>query len=433
MFTNKKQEGMKEKKEEIMSLSEIENDLTPAKTKDWVNGESGELIRLVDLQHTKSKLVGMKKKYSSLKITKENYKKEGADAEKILRQTRCLLQNIHKKNNKYLNDTKNEEKKMFDELILEIEPVEKRLKSEISIIENSVKFEKEEKEKAEEKRKKEIEDNLSEWDINLGKMLSSIKNEEQLEVFDKTLSELKDRFPAFEEFEFKAKRIYAVFSGRRSEAVNFIDEVKKLAEDKKKIEEQKEELASKREKILDFRANQLSKRGFIFSGSERISFIREGSLLKIDVEKVLSLDEVDWTVELDRIDLEIKLFEENKSKEVEKSVSDIKEQWKDLVEVFKGFGGVMSTKLKGNHIPTKEDIDNLKKATEEIHKKKKAQKMKEVKTEIEPWQSEFLKFIAGFEKRVKSSKFVNNESEAIMYNLINRFEEVINEVLGEFN
>lgn len=417
-----------------LEIIEIEADLTPAKMKDWVNGEDGEIIRLVDIEHTKEKLSKMAEKYQTLVITKDNYKKEGAEAERSLRDTRYLLQNVHKKNNKYLNEVKRQEKEVFDSLISVIQVVEDRLKGEISAIENVVKKEKEEKEKAEELRKKKIEDNLAEWELNLGKMLGAIKNDEQLLEFDNSLNDLKDSFETFEEFEFKAKRLHAVFTGRRSEAVNVIEEAKKLEEDKKKIEEEKAQLAAKKDKILNFRISQLKARGFEDNMMDHPSVMNESIDEYFKAERILAADEVDWTVILDEIDVKIKESQVNKDEEAKKAVIDAKKKWNDLIDVFKGFGGDIKVwKLKKDEVPTDKDIEKLKVATEHLQAQKRLLKLQGVRNEIEPLQNEFLDFIAGFEKRVKEVEFKNPESKTILENLINRFEDVVNEVLGEVN
>lgn len=401
---------------------EIEELLTPAKLKDWVNEEDGAVIRLVDIEHTKKALKGLANKYKELKITRENYKEEGANAERELRETRYALQKIHKKNNKYLNDVKREEKSLFDSLILITEEVEDRLKGEINAIEGSIKKEKEEEENKERLRVEKIESLLEEWEKNLNTMLTAIENEKQLQEYDKSLDELSESFSHFEEFEFKAKRIHAVFTGRRSEAVDRIETAKKIEADKKEVEEAKKQLEAKKEKIVKYRSGKLLELGFIQQGN---GMFNEALSLRITNDEIFDKDEVDWA---EYIEQTVSDIEKKKNEALEL----IQSQWKDALIIFESLGGDTKS-YKEVKIPTHEDLERLRKHNFQLQKKTKMLKIEGVKNEIKPLQDNLLKTLGVFEDKIDKTSFEHEESRTIMKNLMERFAEVINEVLGEVN
>lgn len=412
-------------------VEKIEQSLSPAKLKDWVQDEDGSLIRLVDIAHTKEKLTELANKYSTIKITRENYKKEAAAAESELRQTRYLLQNIHKKNNKHLNDVKREEKEVFDSLISIVEVVEKRIKEEIVAIDLVVKKEKEEAEKAEELRIQKLNDNLSGWEVNFSKALTAIKTDSELAEYDKMLEEFEAIFPNFMEFEFKAKRLHAVFKGRRSEAVDTIAAIKKQEDDKKAVEEEKAKIEARKEKVFNFRIGQLEARGFVEPHDYPVIFNDELGL-KLTNEDILAYDEVDWTIFLDEIDQKIKDHATKNEQDAKDAVIKARNEWNELLDVFKGFGGdTTAWKLKKDEVPTSDDIEKLKEATKAIQAQKRMLKLEGVRSEMKLLKDEFISSIQLFEEKVKSTKFEHPETLSIFQNLINKVEVAINEVLGE--
>lgn len=414
----------------MKEVEKIEGSLSPAKLKDWVSDEDGSMIKLVDIEHTRESLKDIADKYKHLTVTRENYKGEGLEAETALKRIRYVLQNIHKKNNKYLNDVKREEKEVFDGLIAIIEGTEKRLKSEITAIEEQVKKEKEEAEKAEENRIKRLEENLAGWEENFNKVLTAIKKDEQLEEYDLMLEEFEGLVPSFLEFEFKAKRLLAVFKGRRSEAIETIAEIKKQEEDKKAVEEEKAKIEARKQKVFDFRLKQLESRGFVKMNTP--SVVNDELNILLTMDEVLEHDEVDWTVFLDDIDEKIKEKKANDEKQLKESAEKAVKDWNELVDIYQGFGGDVNTwKLEKDQIPTEDDIERLKEATKQLQAQKRMLKVQGVREEMTPLKDEFISLVRGFEKRLAETKFEHFETRDIFKNLIGKVEGAINETLGE--
>lgn len=417
----------------MKEVEKIEGSLSPAKLKDWVNDEDGSMIKLVDIEHTRESLKDIADKYKHLTVTRDNYKGEGLEAETALKRIRYVLQNIHKKNNKYLNDVKREEKEVFDGLIEIIEGTEKRLKSEITAIEEQVKKEKEEAEKAEENRIKKLEENLTGWEENFTKVLTAIKKDEQLAEYDVMLEEFESLVPSFMEFEFKAKRLLAVFKGRRSEAVETIAEIKKQEEDKKAIEEEKAKIEAKKDKVFDFRLKQLLAKGFEQDKLNMPTVVHsELKDLWLTRETILDFDEVDWTEYLESLDEQIKEKKANDEKSLKESAEKAVKDWNELVDIYQGFGGDANTwKLEKDQIPTEDDIERLKEATKQLQAQKKMLKIQGVREEMNPLKDEFISLVRGFESRLAGTKFNHFETRDIFKNLINKVEVAINETLGE--
>lgn len=408
---------------------------TPSKLKDFVNGENGELIRLVDIGNTRDELTKLALKYKHLKVTKENYKREGADAERTLRETRYLLQNIHKKNNKFLNDVKTQEKTTFDSLIALIQGEENRLKSDIKAIEDEEKRLKEQEEAKREAEKKRVDELLSSWDENLEKMLLNIKSDEQLDVYDKSLEELKEILSEFDghDREFEFKRLFAKYSGRRTEAVKNVEQIKKEQEEKRLFEEDKSKFESTKKKVFDFRVSQLEKKGldkntdgFFIVGSKKEKIYTE--------EMISDSDEVEWFQILEEIEEENKVVEEDKKSEASMALSEMLTKWNEMIDVFIGLGGNASSwELAKDELPNQDKIEALRKATIQLHEQKKMLKEQKVKAEINPFQTEVLEFFQSFEARVKEAKFENPETMIVLNTFIDKVSGVCNEVFGEVN
>lgn len=417
----------------MKEVEKIETALGNAQLKEWVKDEEGSMIKLVDIEHTRESLKDIADKYKHLTVTRENYKGEGAEAETALKRIRYMLQNIHKKNNKYLNDVKRDEKEVFDGLIQIIEGTEKRLKSEITAIEEQVKKEKEEAEQAEANRVKKLEENLVGWEENFNKVLTAIKKDEQLAEYDVMLEEFETLIPSFSEFEFKAKRLLAVFKGRRSEAVEAIAEIKKQEEDKKAVEEEKAKIEAKKDKVFDFRLKQLLAKGFEQDKLNMPTVVHpELKDLWLTRENILEFDEVDWTEYLETLDSQIAEKKASDEKELKASAEKAVKDWNELVDIYTGFGGdANSWKLEKDQIPTEDDIERLKEATKQLQEQKRMLKLQGVREEMNPMKDEFIALVRGFEKRLAETKFNHFETRDIFKNLITKVEGAINETLGE--
>lgn len=413
-------------------------------------GEDGQFITLVDLEQTKVILTDLAEKYKGLEVTKENYKKEGAEAEKELRQTRYALQRIYKSNNAFLNDIKKSEKDTYDGLIELIEPQEKRIYDQVNAFKEIEAKAKEEEARKEKERVEKIEQALKEAEFAMEKAIIQGKTQEDLADYDKFLEEFKNSFETFEEMEFKAKRLHAIYTAKRSQLVTQIEEYEDLERKRKEQAEKDEKRAEQLAKIYEARKALLIKKGFELTHLD--TFMAFG--LEYSIKEVKDKDEVDWYDLVELIDEKIakakeeaeakekaekeererkeKEEQERKEKEERDALIKARKDWDDMVIQYQALGGEPKLwKLRKDEIPSKEEVADLVKALKDLHAQKRLLKQKEVKADIEPYKDEVLEFLKGLDAKISGEKFKNIESKTILENFKNRTLEVINEVFGE--
>ena len=387
-----------EKNEEVKVLT-VDQALETVEIKDVATGENGELVKLVDVEHTRGIIVQLSKKYKKLVVTKDNYKKEGAEAEKILRQTRYSLQKVSKSNISILNKAKKEDKELFESLIDIIQPIEEKLKIGIEEFKDIAQREKELQEKLEEEKIKNITNKLKDLDVWFEKKIVTAKTQEDIIEYNLELDNLEKEFESFGDFEFDAKKIHAAFIGRRKEIELRVKEVSELEEERLQREKNKGVILEMRIKTLlemDYKNDPQS---------EKLTGVKN-----FTHSEILGFNEIEWYKTLDEV--------------------KIKGIWDGLLVVFKGFGG--NTSIYSNiEIPTKEDIESIKSKTIELQTKKNLAKKKDVNEEITPFRNEMLEFISKYNKKFSETEFKNKESKDILNNFINEIENAVNKVLGE--
>lgn len=413
-------------------------------------GEDGQFITLVDLEQTKVILTDLAEKYKGLEVTKENYKKEGTEAEKELRQTRYALQRIYKSNNAFLNDIKKSEKDTYDGLIELIEPQEKRIYDQVNAFKEIEAKAKEEEARKEKERVEKIEQALKEAEFAMEKAIIQGKTQEDLAEYDKFLEEFKNSFETFEEMEFQAKRLHAIYTAKRSQLVTQIEEYEELERKRKEQAEKDEKRAEQLAKIYEARKALLIKKGFELTHLD--TFTAFG--LEYSIQEVKDKDEVDWYDLVELIDEKIakakeeaeakekaekeererkeKEEQERKEKEERDALIKARKDWDDMVIQYQALGGDPKLwKLRKDEIPSKEEVADLVKALKDLHTQKRLLKQKEVKADLEPYKDEVLEFLKGLDGKISGAKFKNIESKTILENFKNRTLEVVNEVFGE--
>lgn len=414
-------------------------DNLPTKLKEIAKkGEDGQFITLVDIEQTKTILSELSKKYKGLEVTKDNYKNDALKAEKELRQTRYALQRIHKSNNAFLNEVKRGEKETYEGLISLIQPEEKRIYTDISVFKEKAKREKEEVERKEKERIDRIEKTLKEAEFSLEKALIQGKTDDDIKKYDEFLDELKSQFADFEEMEFKAKRLHAIYTAKRGGLEKQVREWQEMEEKRKEEAEKAKIRAEKALKIFKARESYLIKKGLKQDNGNLT-----GHGLTYKEEEIKEKDEVEWydiQEEVEKTILEYKKRkqEEEKEKKAEKekreieALKDALKHWSDLLTIYKGLGGdVKLWKLKKNEIPSKKDVEELTKATKELHKKQKRIKLERVKKEIKPFKDEILNFIDEMEHKIDEAKFNHSETRSILKNFTTSTKKIFNNVFNE--
>lgn len=428
------------KQEEIKDgeLVAVEQVLEAQTLREIGKGDQGQYINLVDIEGTKETLVDLAGKYKDLKVTKDNYKTIAKKAEQELRQSRYALQRINKGNNAFLNDIKKKEKELYEELIGLIKPEEERIYKDIAVFKEAAKKEKEEKERIEKERIEKIETALKQAELSLEKALVSAKTDEDLLGYDKFLEELKASFETFEEMEFQAKRIHAIYTAKRTEAAKQVEEAKLMERQKKELAEAEAKLEQQRERVYQARKKQLKKLGFSIKSGKVSGF----GLSKTETG-IKELGEVDWYEFLE--DAEGKIEEhlaavekatkeekERKEKEEREKLLEASKAWDELLVTYKGLGGDPKLfKLRKGQTPSKKDIEDLTTATRQLHKEKKEAMLVEVRVEIEPYKDKVLELLKELEGDSAKAEFKHAQSKDIVENFRGRVLEVVNEVFGE--
>lgn len=402
-------------------IEKIEEILDTVKLREFAKGTNGEFVTLVDIQHTKSLLKKQAEKYKDLVITEENYKKEGAAAERELRESRLALSKIHKSNNSILNQVKRDEKETYESLIEIVQPGEVRLKTAIVEIEDKVKIEKERKRKLEEERVDNIKKELEKEKSDFESMISKGRSKEDLVSYNQKLDSLEERFEGFGEFKFEAERIHAIFTGRRKELEKQISDFEELERNKIESEKKKKEEEEFKNQILELRISELVERGFehikhLSVLSNKVSEITENDLK--------SLSELEWFNKKKEF---IERFKESE-KQKEKQLS---ERWESIVSDLRKINvNVKDYELKEGQVVTEKQIQDLKDLYDLEKQKTKVQIAKSVLSEIDPFKNEILRFISSFEKKINSKDFKQAKSKEILTSLVDSIEKDVNDILG---
>lgn len=435
---------------------QIEEVLTPEKLKE-ITGEEGQYIKLVDVTQTEDIIKQLAVKYKSLEVTGENFKKEAAEAEKELRQTRYALQRIQKGNNQFINKVKKEEKELFDNLIGFIQPEEERLKAEILKLEEAERKAKEEAERKEKERIERINKALKDAEIFIESILLKGKTKEDLKKFDDFLTVFRDDLENFEELEFKAKRIYAVANARREELEQAVLDFERMEAEREALKAELEEQEKKKVKVLQMRGQILEKIGFKkqngrFDLNGFYSFL-EHEVAEADELKFFEIQQKaieqkakaeEKKEEEKRKKAEALKAEEQRAEEVRKqaeqdNIKQSRKAWDEMFTIFCGLGGDPTKfRLKSNEFPSKKDIKRLREETDRLHKKKreeeakmKKEKAQEVKKELQPFVNEILHFMGEIENKVAASKFEHKETQQVLNSFISKSELLANTIFGE--
>lgn len=393
-------------------------------------GKEGKFIALVDLNETKAILTELSDKYKDLEVTADNYKKEGAEAEKELRQTRYALQNIHDGNNTFLNNIKKAQKQTYDGLIAIIEPQEERIYKEVNAFKKIEEDKKKEKEEAEKKRIERIEKALKEAEFSLEKALIQGKTQEDLDNYDKFLEELEKSFPTFEEREFEVKRMHAIYTAKRlllEEQIKKCIEAEKIRQEQEAKDKKRQEQA---DKIYEIRKTKLIEAGLSFD--EKTGVFTAFDKFTYTKEEVKAKDEVEWYELLDYLTKELAEILDQKKKADEKAEKDklikARNDWDEAVTIYEGLGGDGKLwRLKKDEIPSEEEVAKLTQAIKDLHAKKRALKLQSVKADLEPYKENALKLVEELENDIKNKEFKNEES----INILNNFKSKLNELVGE--
>lgn len=417
----------------------VEFDNLPTKLKEIAKkGEDGQYITLVDIEETKTILTNLSEKHKDLSITKDNYKKEGAIAEKELRQTRYALQRIHKSNNSFLLEIKNAEKETYEGLIDLIKPQEKRLYDEINAFKEQAKKEKEAEAKAEKERVERIENALKEAEFAMEKAVIQGKTQEDVKKYDEFLKDFEGRFADFEEMEFQAKRLHAIYTAKRNKLVEQVTAQEALEKQIKENADKEAKRAEQKEKIYKLREKYLSEKGLSCVGKKFVGFG-----IELEASDIKEKDEVEWLELQDELGVKIekakqkaekdaKDAKEKREKEERDALIQTRENWDKLVIIYEGLGGDPKIwKLKKNEIPSQKDIDKLTQATRELQANKKALLIKEVKKEIKPFEEEANKFVFVLEGMIGNRDFKNAESGVIVENFKGKIKDLIKESFSE--
>jgi uncharacterized membrane protein YccC len=262
-MNQKNTDTMSEEIQVVENETGIDTILEAKELKDYSVEDSEQQIKLLDVERTEEFLKGLVEEYKDVEVTRDNYKKVGAEAERRLRTSRYALQNIHKSNAKVLSDAKKAEKKVVDDLIAIIQPLESKLYDQLTAIKKIIKDEKDEKVRLEAERKSKIQKEITDLELDLEKRVNGAKTEEELQEYTQILMDLETRFEEFDELEFEAKRLHAVYSGRRSEIDARLVQIEKDAEEAKKKSENEAKAAEVAKKVLALREKQLVDKGFV--------------------------------------------------------------------------------------------------------------------------------------------------------------------------
>ena len=394
-----------------------------------VKGEKGELIKLVDVEVTKGILTDLANQYKSIQVNTSNYKKEAATAEKELRQTRYALQAVQKSNNALLNKAKKQQKDLFEQLINIIQPLENKIHTEISAVKKMVADEKRRKREQEEKRMEKIKDLLRHYEDTFLNFFKQNPDEGLLHRYDYQLKSLEADFDSFQELEFQAKRIHAIYTGRRKELL-------------KKFQDAKDEQERKRA-LLKFRKEHLFKLGFEDVPDNRQ--MKHVAGFNITYNAIMEPDEVAWHGTINRLKQGIKEEQVKKQKEImepkdeepldeeqtKEAILVLRQKYELLLYQFKQLGGEGAKKLKKGEIPSLEDIKVITTLVKELRAQRQEDKKKVIREDVSKHQQKLLEFMEAFSKNVENDSFKDDISKVLLTHLIDNILTEINKAFGE--
>lgn len=346
-----------------------------------------------NIKEVEENLKSLANKYSSLEVDKSNYKKEAHKAESELRNTRYSIQNLKKSTLSKIKDLRDNVDDKFEELIAIISPLENSIKTKVKAIKAEIIAEKEEAKRLAAERENKILDRLKFWESKLEDSLNDSEN--SIEKYEAILSELESEFDTFDEHTFQAKRIHAIFKGRKNEILSRI-------EAKKAIEELEKHLLE----MLNMRKQNLQELGGVVVQNGISLNLSIGAITILDT-KLKSMKNEDFQELLRSIRVEInnKKFYEQKQEE-EKRLK-LESAFKALYETFTALGGNTSTiKLDVNT----DNINYLKSEVEKLHSNVRKARNEAVKNEL----IEFTDFVDEFSYKlqivVEGTSFEHEES-----------------------
>lgn len=426
-----------------LEVTEELKELVPLK--ELAKGEEGQFIQLLDIQEAETKIAELAEKYEGLEVTEENYKKEAANAEQELRQSRYTLQNINKANNKFLNGVKKEQKEIFERLIAIIKPQEERLKKAIDELKEKEAKAKEEEAKREKERIEKIQTALRTSEATLEKALIRGRTNEDLEEYDNFLSTLKEEFETFEEMEFEAKKLHAIYTGKRKELVAQIEQFEEEERKRAKIEAREKEETERKYKAFEMRKAILIKLGLAYKTNKFYGFgvvIKEEDLMDKDELEFFELQEEIREAQIEHNKKQVakeQAEREAKAKAELNEFEEARKAWDEMFIIYQGLGGDPTAfRLRKDELPSQRDIKKLREMTKDLQEEKrekqskaKAEKLAEIKEQLEPFKIGTLDFLKELERYIKQANNVHEETKSILVSFEERLQELVNEVFGE--
>jgi len=419
---------------------------------EYAKGENGEVIKLGDVKKAKTLLTRLSKKYKDFKITPENWKKEGADAERELRQARYDLQNIQKNGNSLLAQAKKKYAETFDSLIGINRDKETEIKAAIDD------FKKKDSDRKEEEKRKaheeliRIEKLLSSKEQEFALLFANAKTEEDLENYQSKMSEFNKDIESFGKLDYKAEYLYSellisfddltikvneeIEKAKESDRLRIENE--RLEKESKEREEQEKERVKLEEeekeknrieaderatKILAIRITKLETFGLEKNENQTMSYHDEEY---INLTDVMSMDELQWMEFSESIPSKLKELDNAAENYREAAQKIINDDYKDLVQEFKKLGGT-TKEISRKKVVSIEMVTDLQAKTKELHQKAKKDHAESVKKELDSIRGKVAESVGALEKMVRETKFTHPESRDIVNALIKRFENAVNE------
>lgn len=344
-----------------------------------------------NIKEVEENLKSLANKYSSLEVDKSNYKKEAHKAESELRNTRYSIQNLKKSTLSKIKDLRDNVDDKFEELIAIISPLENSIKTKVKAIEAEIIAEKEEVKRLAAERENKILDRLKFWESKLEDSLNDSEN--SIEKYEAILAELESEFDTFDEHTFQAKRIHAIFKGRKNEILSRIEAKKAVEELEKHLLEM---LAMRKQNLQDL-GGELIQGGIKFN-------LSIGTVLDA---KLKSMNQEEFQDFLRKIRAEISTKEILAQRQEQEERLKIENEFKALYETFTALGGDTSTiKLEVNV----DNIKHLKSEVEKLHLNVKKARNEAVKNELIDFHSFVDEFTYKFETVLNGTSFEYQES-----------------------
>lgn len=267
-----------------MSIELIDNTLSYKETTDFL--KANDIVFFQNIEEVKTNLQKMANECANINYT-EN-KELVIEFERKTREARYTLNNYKKNALSFFNSAKDKAKEEVEALIAIIEPSEKRLKGQIEYAKNLVEEEKMRIQLAQEERGNRFNSLLEDWRRKFDECIKNSTLEEDLKVYENLLDELKSTFSIFEEFEYKAQQLHALYTGRKSEIISKL----KAIEDAKQVEILRKEL-------FETRSDILRAKGFIIEGK---FFYHKIKNITIGFDAVVMYNKIDFEGFLHSVD-----------------------------------------------------------------------------------------------------------------------------------